>query len=80
MRHREEYGSPRERMHNKQQLKMDMESAIASMSTLELVEKLNDAGVPCGPINDIGEGFDNPQAEFLRMQLPAPHPDLGRSI
>ena len=77
LRHREEYGSPRERMHNKQQLKMDMESAIASMSTLELVEKLNDAGVPCGPINDIGEGFDNPQAEFLRMQLPAPHPDLG---
>ena len=54
-----------------------MESAIAALSTLELVEKLNAAGVPCGPINDIKEGFDNPQAEFLRMQVPAPHPDLG---
>ena len=77
LRHREEYGSPRDRIRNKQQLKIDMESAIASLNTLELVEKLNAAGVPCGPINDIKEGFDNPQAEFLRMQVPAPHPDLG---
>lgn len=77
LRHREEYVSARDRLHHKQQLKVDMESAIASFSTLELVEKLNDAGVPCGPINDIKEGFDNPQAEFLRMQVPAPHADLG---
>jgi len=42
-----------------------------------LVEKLNDAGVPCGPINDIKGGFDNPQTEFLRMQMPAPHDELG---
>ena len=77
LRHREEYASARDRIHHKQQLKVDMESAIASFSTLELVEKLNDAGVPCGPINDIKEGFDNPQTEFLRMQVPAPHADLG---
>ena len=77
LRNREEYASARDRIHHKQQLKVDMESAIASFSTLELVEKLNDAGVPCGPINDIKEGFDNPQTEFLRMQVPAPHADLG---
>ena len=77
LRHREEYASARDRIHHKQQLKVDMESAIASFSTLELVEKLNDAGVPCGPINDIKEGFENPQTEFLRMQVPAPHADLG---
>ena len=77
LRHREEYASARDRIHHKQQLKIDMESAIASLSTLELVERLNDAGVPCGPINDIKEGFDNPQSDFLRMQVPAPHADLG---
>ena len=77
LRHREEYASARDRIHHKQQLKVDMESAIASLSTLELVERLNDAGVPCGPINDIKEGFDNPQSEFLRMQVPAHHADLG---
>ena len=77
LRHREEYAAARDRIHHKQQLKIDMESAIASFSTHELVEKLNDAGVPCGPINDIKEGFDNPQTEFLRMQVPAPHADLG---
>ena len=77
LRHREEYASARDRIHHKQQLKVDMESAIASLSTLELVERLNDAGVPCGPINDIKEGFDNPQSDFLRMQVPAHHADLG---
>ena len=77
LRHREEYASARDRIHHKQQLKVDMESAIASFSTLERVEKLNDAGVPCGPINDIKEGFENPQTEFLRMQVPAPHAALG---
>ncbi len=77
LRHREEYASARDRIRHKQQLKIDIESAIASLSTLELVEKLNDAGVPCGPINDIKEGFDNPQTEFLRMQMPAPHDELG---
>ena len=46
LRHREEYGSPRDRIRNKQQLKIDMESAIASLNTRELVEKLkNEAKV-----------------------------------
>ena len=34
-------------------------------------------GVPCGPINDIGEGFEDEQVQYLKMAKPARHPDLG---
>jgi crotonobetainyl-CoA:carnitine CoA-transferase CaiB-like acyl-CoA transferase len=41
------------------------------------VAVLNAAGVPCGPINDIGEAFEDPQVKHLRMAKAAPHPHLG---
>ena len=41
------------------------------------MEILNAAGVPCGPINDIGQAFDDPQVRHLHMAIPAPHSELG---
>lgn len=43
----------------------------------ELVERLNAAGVPCGPINTVGEAFADEQVEHLKMALPAQHDDDG---
>ncbi|MDE0229751.1 MAG: CaiB/BaiF CoA-transferase family protein [Spirochaetaceae bacterium] len=48
-----------------------------NFTTAELVEKLNAAGVPCGPIYDIGEAFEDPQARHLRMTKVAHHKELG---
>jgi crotonobetainyl-CoA:carnitine CoA-transferase CaiB-like acyl-CoA transferase len=42
-----------------------------------LVERLNAAGVPCGPIYDIRQAFEDPQAKHVRMTRPAAHPVLG---
>ncbi|MCZ6889855.1 MAG: CoA transferase, partial [Gammaproteobacteria bacterium] len=72
-----DYQDVMSRRQHKEQLKTDMEAAIAHLTADELVERLNKVGVPCGPINDVGEGFDNPQAEFLKMRKPAPHKELG---
>ena len=44
----------------------------------ELVEKLNAVGVPCGPINTIGEAFEDPQVKYLRMTRTAPPPRARR--
>jgi crotonobetainyl-CoA:carnitine CoA-transferase CaiB-like acyl-CoA transferase len=33
--------------------------------------------VPCGPINNIGEAFEDPQVKHLGMAKVAPHPTLG---
>jgi crotonobetainyl-CoA:carnitine CoA-transferase CaiB-like acyl-CoA transferase len=38
---------------------------------------LNEAGVPCGPINTIDKVFADPQVRHLGMAAPVTHPKLG---
>jgi crotonobetainyl-CoA:carnitine CoA-transferase CaiB-like acyl-CoA transferase len=46
-------------------------------ATAELVERLNAVGVPCGPINTIGEAFEDAQVKHLQMTRTAHHPTMG---
>ncbi|HEX2212629.1 MAG TPA: CoA transferase, partial [Mycobacterium sp.] len=71
------YASNRDRVANKVQLKVDINAVTCRHSTDHLVRVLNAAGVPCGPINDIGQAFEDPQVEHLKMAKPAPHEELG---
>jgi formyl-CoA transferase len=41
------------------------------------VKLLNDAGVPCGPINTIDKVFAEPQVRHLGIARPVRHPRLG---
>jgi crotonobetainyl-CoA:carnitine CoA-transferase CaiB-like acyl-CoA transferase len=41
------------------------------------VELLNEAGVPCGPINTIDQTFADPQVRHLGIARPVDHPALG---
>ena len=41
------------------------------------IRLLNDAGVPCGPINSIDQTFAEPQVAHLGMVKPVAHPELG---
>jgi crotonobetainyl-CoA:carnitine CoA-transferase CaiB-like acyl-CoA transferase len=41
------------------------------------IAALEAAGVPCGPINDLGEVFDDPQVRARGMQVEVPHPLAG---
>lgn len=53
-------------------------NVLTRQSTVDdLVARLKAAGVPCGPVYDIGQAFEDPQAKHLRMTRPAPHPALG---
>lgn len=58
-------------------LKPAMEAITIQLSVAALVERLNAVGVPCGPINTVGEAFDDAQVQHLGMAKPAPHPELG---
>jgi crotonobetainyl-CoA:carnitine CoA-transferase CaiB-like acyl-CoA transferase len=71
------YGSGHDRAAHKAELKADIDKVTRRHTTAELVAVLNAAGVPCGPINDIGEAFEDPQVKHLRMAKAAPHPHLG---
>ena len=77
LRRDERYDSALKRHRCKAAVKAEIEKAIAEMPQQEVVEKLNAAGVPCGPINDVRGGFANPQAQFLNMAKPAAHRELG---
>lgn len=56
-------------------------AAIAEVTKLKpvayWVETLDDAGIPCGPINSIDQVFADPQVQHLGMAGPVAHPKLG---
>ena len=43
----------------------------------ELVEKMNSVGIPCGPINNVGEAFNDHHVSSLCMTKKATHSELG---
>ena len=43
------------------------------------IARLEEAGIPCGPINDIRAVFEDPQVRHLGMAWEVPHERLGRA-
>jgi crotonobetainyl-CoA:carnitine CoA-transferase CaiB-like acyl-CoA transferase len=43
------------------------------------IAKLEEAGIPCGPVNNIREVFEDPQVEHLDMVWKVPHAKLGEA-
>lgn len=74
---RPEYADAAGRVRMRHELDAEIERLTARHTVAELVERLNAAGVPCGPIHDIGQAFEDPQVRHLRMTRPAHHPVLG---
>ena len=72
-----DYPSSRARIEKRDQIKHDMNAVTRQFTVAQLVDRLNEAGVPCGPINNIGQGFEDEQIRYLQMAKAAPHPDLG---
>ena len=72
-----DYQSVGSRTRHRDQIKRDMNAVTSKFTVVELVQALNDGGVPCGPINTIKEAFDNPQVKHLGMAVLAPHPEMG---
>jgi crotonobetainyl-CoA:carnitine CoA-transferase CaiB-like acyl-CoA transferase len=51
--------------------------ACATRTTAEWIELLEQAGVPCGPINDLAQVFANEQVTARGMQVNLPHASGG---
>jgi crotonobetainyl-CoA:carnitine CoA-transferase CaiB-like acyl-CoA transferase len=54
-----------------------IEEVFADGSTAEWVERLNAAGVACGPIYDVGQVFADPQVQALHLVEDVQHPVHG---
>ena len=52
--------------------------AWPSKTTAQWMQILVEAEIPCGPVYDMAESFDDPQIASLAMRHPIDHPRLGR--
>jgi len=75
---RAEFATAEQRNRNRHALEDAINAVTQRFSAAELVQRLNPVGVPCGPIYDIGQAFDDPQVRHLRVTRMAEHPTLGQ--
>jgi formyl-CoA transferase len=50
---------------------------VKTKTKQEWIDQLEAAGVPCGPINNLEEVFENPQVDARGMRIDLPHPTGG---
>lgn len=68
---------PVKRRDNRERVVAEISAATVKRTSAEWVERLNDAGVPCGPIYTMDGVFADPQVQHLGMAAPVKHPALG---
>jgi crotonobetainyl-CoA:carnitine CoA-transferase CaiB-like acyl-CoA transferase len=73
-----DYSGGRVRLRNRDQLNAEIEAITCRKTSAEWIERLNGAGVPCGPIYRIDEVFADPQVEHIGIARALEHPQRGR--
>ena len=71
------FESEDKRIENRAEVNAAVNQITRRFEVAVLVEKLNAVRVPCGPVYDIGEAFEDEQVKHLKMVCPAPHPRRG---
>jgi crotonobetainyl-CoA:carnitine CoA-transferase CaiB-like acyl-CoA transferase len=72
-----EYATGALRSNNRAALNELLAGLTRRHGSIELIDLLNKAGVPCGPIYKMNEVFDDPQVKHLGMAAPVPKPGGG---
>ena len=62
---RPEYATAAARLKNRDALNAELETYLTGRTSTEWVDRLNEAGVPCGPIHSIDKVFADPQVKHL---------------
>lgn len=75
----ERYASNTLRVKHREELIPAMQALTRTRSTAEWVSLLEDKAVPCGPINDIGQAFDDAQVKARGLAVTLPR-DAGDGI
>jgi crotonobetainyl-CoA:carnitine CoA-transferase CaiB-like acyl-CoA transferase len=60
-----DYATPKDRRRNRDKLNALIGEITKTMTSAELVDRLNEAGIPCGPIYSIDQTFADPQVRHL---------------
>ncbi len=71
------FGNPWLRIQNRDALSAEIEVALADGDVDDWVEKINAAGVPCGPVLNVEQLFADPQVQARQMLVQLTHPEVG---
>jgi CoA:oxalate CoA-transferase len=72
------FGDNDSRSRNVADLKREIEAVLASRPKSEWLDILTEAGVPCGPINNVAEALADPQVAARNMLVTVEDPIMGR--
>lgn len=73
----ERFATNSARVRNNASLYPLLRAAFAKKNRTDWVDALEEAGVPCGPINSVAEVFAEPQVRHRGMKITLPHPLAG---
>lgn len=76
--HDARFASDGARVAHRDVLAAAIEGVLAGAGCAVWLERLEAAGVPCGPINDYRAVFEDPQVRAREMVVDVEHPTLGR--
>jgi formyl-CoA transferase len=65
------------RVRNREILVPILAEMVKRKTKQEWIDQLEAAGVPCGPINNLEEVYENPQVAARGLQVDLPHPSGG---
>ncbi|MFJ1301497.1 CaiB/BaiF CoA transferase family protein [Pseudomonadota bacterium AL_CKDN230030165-1A_HGKHYDSX7] len=71
------FGSAGLRVENRGELNREIIARTRTRDSADWIERLNQAGVPCGPILSMDMAFENEQVRHLRMTRRVTHPQRG---
>ena len=71
------FASNRARVAHRAELIPLIRQVTVFRTTAEWVSALEQAGVPCGPINDLAQVFGDPQVQHRGLKVEMPHPLAG---
>lgn len=66
-----------DRVRNRKELVPIIRRLTIEKPAAEWIMLLEKAGVPCGPVNDLGQVFSDPQVLERGMKITLPHPESG---
>jgi formyl-CoA transferase len=73
----ERYRTNPSRVKHREELVARIASLVAQRPAAEWLERLEEADVPCGPIRDLSQVFEDPQVKARGLEVRVPHAQAG---
>jgi formyl-CoA transferase len=71
------FATNEDRVAHRPEMVAELEAVFGARDAADWLADLRAAGLPCGPINEVPDVFDHPQAEARRLVVEAEHPTAG---